>query len=204
MAEEIRRAGASVTTVGVDVDYNERIMAGIAQQSNGRHYFVDNPSELSRIFDQELDGLERTVARTAELRLDAPEGVELVEVMDRSFRRDGERLVVDLGSLAENEEKTVLVRVRVDAARSGQGNSSGRGSPTKKPSAAATANARGARGALRERPRERRPRSSGRRARAAQLDARDADGGESLVRSGGRRSARRRLTESLDGLKKPP
>ena len=120
LAEDIRRAGASVTTVGVDVDYNERIMAGIAQQANGRHYFVDNPSELARIFELELEGLERTVARTAELRLDALDGVELVEVMDRSFRRDGERLVVDLGSLAENEEKTVLVRVRVDPARSGQ------------------------------------------------------------------------------------
>jgi Ca-activated chloride channel family protein len=119
VAEEIRRAGASVTTVGVDVDYNERIMAGIAQQSNGRHYFVENAGGLAEIFDRELDGLERTVARSAELSLDAPDGVELVEVMDRSFRREGGRLVVDLGSLAENEEKTVLLRVRVDSAGSG-------------------------------------------------------------------------------------
>jgi Ca-activated chloride channel family protein len=120
LADDVRRAGASVTTVGVDVDYNERIMASIAQQSSGRHYFVDNPSELPRIFDLELDGLERTVARTAELRLEAPDGVELVEVMDRSFRRDGKRVLVDLGSLAQNEEKTVLVRVRIDPARAGQ------------------------------------------------------------------------------------
>jgi Ca-activated chloride channel family protein len=120
LADEVRRAGASVTTVGVDVDYNERIMASIAQQSNGRHYFADNPAAIARIFDRELDGLERTVARSAELTLEAPDGVELVEVMDRSFRRDGDRLVVDLGSLAENDEKTVLVRVRVDPARSGQ------------------------------------------------------------------------------------
>jgi Ca-activated chloride channel family protein len=119
VAERIRRAGASVTTVGVDVDYNERLMAAIAQQSNGRHYFVENPAGLPEIFDRELDGLERTVARRAELGLEAPEGVELVEVMDRSFRRDGGRLFVDLGSIAEDEEKTVLVRVRVDPTRSG-------------------------------------------------------------------------------------
>ncbi len=120
IADDVRRAGASVTTVGVDVDYNERIMAAIARESNGRHYFVENPSGLSAIFDAELEGLGKTVAREATLTLEPAPGVELVEVMDRSFRRDGDRLVVSLGTVAGGERKEVLVRARMRSPERGQ------------------------------------------------------------------------------------
>jgi Ca-activated chloride channel homolog len=120
IADDVRRAGASVTTVGVDVEYNERIMAEIARQSNGRHYFVENAASLPAIFDQELEGLGRAVAREATLELDPASGVELVEVMERSFRREGDRLIVPLGTIASQEDKTVLVRVRVRDPQSGQ------------------------------------------------------------------------------------
>ena len=120
IADDVRRSGASVTTVGVDVEYNERIMAEIARQSNGRHYFVENAASLPAIFDEELEGLGRAVAREATLELDPARGVELVEVMDRSFRREGDRLIVPLGTVASKEDKTVLVRVRVNESRKGE------------------------------------------------------------------------------------
>jgi len=113
MADSLRRAGATVTTIGVDVDYNERMMTAIAQETNGRHYFVASPEGLSAIFDQELSGLERSVAQATELELELAPGVELVEVADRSFQRDGSRVTVALGSFASGEERSVLARVRV-------------------------------------------------------------------------------------------
>ena len=120
VAARVREANATVTTIGVDVDYNERMMAAIAQESSGRHYFVESPEGLASIFDRELSGLERTVARDAELEFALAPGVELVDVADRSFRREGSRIVVTLGSFAAGEERSVLVRVRVPRGAPGE------------------------------------------------------------------------------------
>lgn len=113
LAAGLRRRNIAVSSIGVDVEYNERVLAALAQESNGRHYFVETPASLAAIFDQELQSLVRTVAEDAELALDLSPGVDVMEVYDRSFRRDGARLVVPLGGLAAGEEKTLLVRVRV-------------------------------------------------------------------------------------------
>jgi Ca-activated chloride channel family protein len=113
LAQRAETKGVSVTTIGVDVDYNEKIMTAIAQDSNGRHYFVENDSGLSRVFEQEAESLTSTVASNAEVTLDLGPGVELERVFDRSFRRSGNQVVVPLGTFARSEVKSVLLKVRV-------------------------------------------------------------------------------------------
>lgn len=113
IAQRSRDRGTSITTVGVDIEYNERIMSAIAQESNGRHYFVENDAALSRIFEQEADGLTSTVASGVEATIELGPGVELDRVFDRSFQRVGQSVVVPLGAFSRNDVKTVLVKVRV-------------------------------------------------------------------------------------------
>jgi Ca-activated chloride channel homolog len=120
VAASLGNMGATVSTIGVDVDYNERMMAAIAQEANGRHYFVSSPEGLARIFDEELRGLERTVARDARLELEFAPGVELDDIDDRGFRREGSRAIVPLGTFAAGEERTVLARVRIPRGASGE------------------------------------------------------------------------------------
>lgn len=113
LAEDARNRDVAISSIGVDVDYNERVMFAVAQSSNGRHYFVENEAGLPRIFDEELDSLVRTVASRAEVELDLAPGVQLLEVMDRSFTRDGNRIFVPFGAFAQGDNKTLLVRLRV-------------------------------------------------------------------------------------------
>ncbi|HEV8549790.1 MAG TPA: VWA domain-containing protein [Polyangiaceae bacterium] len=119
VADRVRATGATVTTVGVDVDYNERMMTAIAEQTNGRHYFVEAPEALASIFDQELSGLERAVAREAKVELELGPGVEFLDAGGRGFERDGARVSVALGSFSAGEERSVLARVRVPATPAG-------------------------------------------------------------------------------------
>ena len=119
IAQRAQARGVSVTTIGVDVDYNEKIMTAIAQDSNGRHYFVENDSGLTRVFEEEAQSLTRTVATSAEATIDLAPGVELVRVFDRSFRRAGNQVVVPLGAFSGAEVKTVLLKVRVPGGREG-------------------------------------------------------------------------------------
>jgi Ca-activated chloride channel family protein len=106
----------AISTIGVDVDYNERIMSTIAVESNGRHHFVDNldsTAGLTRIFDAEIQSLTSTVASNADMRIDLAPGVEVVQVFDRAFRREGSSVVVPFGTFAAGENKTVLMKVRL-------------------------------------------------------------------------------------------
>ncbi|WP_437873648.1 vWA domain-containing protein [Sorangium sp. So ce363] len=113
MAQRARDRGVAITTIGVDVDYNEKILSAIALDSNGRHYFVENDAALARIFEAEAEQLTTSVASGAELAIDLAPGVELDRVFDRSFRRAGGQVIVPLGAFAAGEVKTVLLKVRL-------------------------------------------------------------------------------------------
>ncbi|MEZ4312386.1 MAG: VWA domain-containing protein [Polyangiaceae bacterium] len=119
MAQRARDRGVAITTIGVDVEYNEKIMTAIAADSNGRHYFVENESALARVFETEAESLTTTLASAAEAEIELAPGVELVRVFDRTFRRSGNRVIVPLGSFTGGDTKTVLVKVRVPSDQEG-------------------------------------------------------------------------------------
>lgn len=118
IAQRAAARGASITTIGVDVDYNERVLSAIALDSNGRHHFVADDSGPEAAFDAEARSLTAVVASDTDLGR-APPGVELVRVVDRTFRRSGNRLTLPIGALTAGEKQTILVQVRVPADREG-------------------------------------------------------------------------------------
>lgn len=113
IAGRMRDRGCTISTIGVDVDFDEKIMSAIATESNGRHYFVQNASDLSSVFQREFESLLATVARDTELEIELAPGVEPVQVFDRSHRRSGQRITVPFGTVSAKQEKTVLLKVRV-------------------------------------------------------------------------------------------
>ena len=94
-------------------------MAALADEGNGRHYFVANASGLPAVFAQEFDDILASVAKEAELAIELAPGVEVAEVFDRSFRREGSKIIVPFGTFSAKQEKTVLVKLRVPADREG-------------------------------------------------------------------------------------
>jgi Ca-activated chloride channel family protein len=115
LARRARDRGATVTTIGVGVGYDERILGAIAQEANGQHYFVENDATLAKAFEAEAEALGATVASDAEAVVELAPGVEVEQIFGRSFRRNGNKVSVALGTLARGELKTVLMRVRVPA-----------------------------------------------------------------------------------------
>lgn len=113
IAERARGMSCPISSIGVDVDYNERVLSALALESNGRHHFAETELELSRAFDAELASLQGTVAKNAEVVLDLAPGVTLKRVVDRAFRTEGSRVVVPLGTVSSGEEKTLLVELDV-------------------------------------------------------------------------------------------
>ncbi len=119
LAARCREAGVSITSIGVDLQYNERVMAALALESNGRHYFVENAAGLPAVFDQELTALSKTLAMDAQLVVTPAPGIQVEHVYDRTHRIEGNQLIVPLGTFAESETKTLLVALRVPPNRAG-------------------------------------------------------------------------------------
>jgi Ca-activated chloride channel homolog len=119
MATRMRDRGSPISTIGVDVDFDERIMGALANESNGNHYFVADSAGLPAVFEKEFATLLSTVARDAELSIELAPGVEAVQVFDRAFRREGRRIVVPLGDFSAKDEKSALLELRVPADRDG-------------------------------------------------------------------------------------
>lgn len=113
LAQRAQTLGSTVTTVGVDIEYNERVMGTLARFSNGRHYFVETPMGLPPVFDQEFESVSRTVANNVELVVDLAPGVTVERIFERDARVEGNRVIVPFGIVAPGEQKTFLVGVRV-------------------------------------------------------------------------------------------
>jgi Ca-activated chloride channel family protein len=120
LANRMRNQGVTISTIGVDVDFDEKMMAAIANEANGRHYFVANSAGLPAVFGQEFDDVLASVAKDAELAIELAPGVEVAEVFDRTFRREGNKVIVPFGTFSSKQEKTVLVKLRVPTDRDGE------------------------------------------------------------------------------------
>ncbi len=119
LATRARNRGVAISSIGVDVDYNERVMLALARESNGRHHFVEHATDLTRVFDEEVRSLVQTLAKNTSLSLELAPGVELEQVFDRTFSQAGNRLTIPMGTFTVGETKTVLARMRTPAGREG-------------------------------------------------------------------------------------
>jgi Ca-activated chloride channel family protein len=108
-------SGISVSAMGVGLDYNEDLLADMADQGGGSYRFIDNPSALSAVFAEELQQLARVSARGVSVALEMADGVELLDVLgyDEEFVDGAWR--VRVGDVREGESRKVVARVRVPA-----------------------------------------------------------------------------------------
>jgi Ca-activated chloride channel family protein len=126
LPEDLGRLGAallkeniSVTTVGVGVDYNEDLMARLAQKSDGNTYFVESEMDLPHIFASELGDVLNVVARQVKVIITLPENVEPVDIIGREGRIKGRTIELYMNQLYGSQEKYALVKVKLPRATAG-------------------------------------------------------------------------------------
>lgn len=103
--------GVFLTTMGVGRDYDEDLMAGLADAGHGNYYFIERASDVVGIFRRELQDLMAVVAREGVLTVSVPAGVmvEQVHGWASTPRKDG--VMVALGDLYGGRSAEVLLRL---------------------------------------------------------------------------------------------
>lgn len=105
--------GVSVSTMGIGLDYNEKLMAEMAKQGAGNYYFVEDEKKLAQIFGQEFRTLSQVVARNAKLVLDIGAGVELVDLHGFAYAHNRGKVTVKLGTFYARQHKDILLDLSV-------------------------------------------------------------------------------------------
>lgn len=114
------KEGISVTTIGIGNDFNEDLMAGLADRSDGNHYFVESSVDLPRIFASELGDVLSVAARGITIELETPSDVRPIRIIGREGRIHNNRVEIHLNQLYGGQEKYALIEVEVKPGRAEQ------------------------------------------------------------------------------------
>jgi len=74
----------SFSAMGVGVEFNEKLLMRIAQDSHGKYHFIGNPQEIPGIFEDELTGLRAVSVRNGKIDVLLSQGVQVREAFRAS------------------------------------------------------------------------------------------------------------------------
>lgn len=120
LGASLRKEGISVTTLGLGLDYNEDLLYHLAQASDGNHTFVENATDLARIFDAEFGDVLSVAATDVEIRIAFAPGVRPLRLLGRGGEIVGQTVVVRLNQILGRQEKYALVEFSAPARTAGE------------------------------------------------------------------------------------
>src|SRR5580693_4385111 len=95
----------SFSSMGVGVEFNEKLLMRIAQDSHGNYHFIGNPADIPGIFEDELAGLRAVSVRNGRIEVTLAQGVQVRE----AFRASPE--IYSLGAPLVGEDRKVTYEI---------------------------------------------------------------------------------------------
>ena len=108
----------SCSTLGVGIEFNEKLLMEMAEASGANYHFIAEPSAIPGIFSHELEGLRNIALQNARLEVRLSAGVQLKEVFRASPQiypikdatPDAERLLtIPLGDIESSVPSSALL-----------------------------------------------------------------------------------------------
>lgn len=116
LTERARRAARGeymLSAVGVGADFNEYLMAAIADAGTGNYYYVRHAEDLGSVFASEFDAARTTVASGLAVRIEPAPGVRLVDAAGYPIESDGSAYVVRPGALFAGQERRIWLTLGI-------------------------------------------------------------------------------------------
>ncbi len=118
LGSDLAERGMAVTTIGVGDDYNEDLMAGLAEASDANYYYVRDTETLPEIFAKELGGMLAVAARDVRIEILCPNGVKPLGFIGRAERFENQKAMVNLSQFTTGQNRYLLLRCLVNGAKS--------------------------------------------------------------------------------------
>lgn len=117
MARSAASNGITITTLGLGNDYDETVMAQLAQTSGGRFHYVQDSAQVAAMFREEVLRMQRVIARNAVALITAGPDIEIQGVVGQQGTRNGNVVQVPLGDITEGETRDLVVRLSAPGRR---------------------------------------------------------------------------------------
>jgi len=98
-------------------DYNEDLMTALSQNSDGNFYFVENSNDLPMIFSKELGSALRVFAKSINIHIECPAGIQPRGFMGHDSRINGNDVDLYLNQVYGGHEKSLILQVDVPPGR---------------------------------------------------------------------------------------
>jgi Ca-activated chloride channel homolog len=118
LGSNLSEKGISVTTIGVGDDYNEDVMAGIAEASDANYYYVQDTEKLPEIFSKELGEMLSVAARDVKIEIICPDGVKPLGFIGRAEKFDEQKATVNLSQFTTGQDRYLFLRCLVNGDKS--------------------------------------------------------------------------------------
>jgi Ca-activated chloride channel family protein len=115
LGSSLGRESITVSTIGLGLGYNEDLMTQLASTADGNHDFVENASDLTRIFDREFGDVLSVVAQEVLVKVKCADGIRPVRVLGREAEIDGQTVTTSMNQIYSEQEKYVLLELELPA-----------------------------------------------------------------------------------------
>src|SRR6516225_4682015 len=117
----------SFSAMGVGVEFNEKLLMRIAQDSHGKYHFIGNSHEIPGIFEDELAGLRAVTVRNGKIDVTLSQGVQIREAFRASPEiyslgaplLEDRKVTYEIGDLEANVPGSVLLTLVLPPRRPG-------------------------------------------------------------------------------------
>ncbi len=112
--------GISLTAFGVGLDFNENLLASLAESGRGTYYYIDEAHRIPEILAREFSTVRQIVALNITITIEVRPEVTISDLMGYRYRREGNRYTVILGDMAAGEHRRIMVRFDAPALSAGE------------------------------------------------------------------------------------
>ncbi len=103
----------TLTTIGVGTDFDEQLLATLADAGTGNYYYIQRSSDLAKIFSDEFETARESVARGLAVTVRPAAGVEVVDAAGYPLERGVEgETVFRPGTLFAGQDRRIWVTLR--------------------------------------------------------------------------------------------
>ena len=111
------RKNIAITTIGLGTDYNESLMASIAEYSDGNHVFVDDSTNLENVFTNEFADIMSVIAQEVTVTITLNNNVRPIRLLGRNGIINGNTVHVNINQLYSNQEKYILLELQPEQSK---------------------------------------------------------------------------------------
>lgn len=120
MASRAVKNEFSISTVGVGDEFNEFLMATIADRGTGNYYYLDNPRAFAEVFQKEFYLARNTVATAVTVSVPLHAGVALVDASGYPLSRTEDSVIFHPGSLGSAQIRRIYLTFQVPTQSQGK------------------------------------------------------------------------------------